>query len=102
MKPPIVYDETMPSSHSTSRITKMVHSMIPSLGLAEPRLVSMECPSVAGSDIHILALASERRRDCSHRASGCPKVKPEAEFVTAPAPQREAGGAGRPRSPSVA
>src|SRR6476646_10286232 len=27
MKPPKVYEDTMPSSHSTSRMTKMVHSI---------------------------------------------------------------------------
>ena len=32
MKPPSVYDVTTPSSHSTSRITKIVHSIGSSSG----------------------------------------------------------------------
>jgi hypothetical protein len=32
MNPPSVYEVTTPSSHSTSRITKMVHSIVASSG----------------------------------------------------------------------
>src|SRR6476469_1783341 len=40
MKPPRVYEVTTPSSHSTSRITKIVHSILASSGSSSPPVVS--------------------------------------------------------------
>src|SRR5215475_9846526 len=46
MKPPSVYELTMPSAHRISRITKIVHNIVTSLDGLEraPHRVTFECP----------------------------------------------------------
>src|SRR5215831_10692480 len=63
MNPPIVYELTIPRTHSTSRITKIVHNMA-SISLRLSQLASEEAPVRNCED------RGERERGCAQLSNG--------------------------------